>query len=218
MHTYNTRKKSTWANHTTMKPKILIGLPTMGTVHTLLMTVIVSWIAEAKSTGEYNLSIYPTINVQPVDNARNDIVKHFLESDCTHLLFVDADTIPPLNAIKRLLAHDKPIISALTPIVEMTPEGDPWRKWNCVDENDQHMKPNTGVRMCKGAGSSCIMIKREVFDVLEKPYYEFRYKDDSGKEKMISEDILFVIKCLSKGIKTYADTSIICQHQKEFLF
>lgn len=199
-------------------PKICIGLPTMSSVHPLLLMVIVSWMAEAFNNGEYNLSIYPTVNVQPVDNARNDIVKHFLESDCTHLIFVDADTIPPLNALKRLLAHDKPIISALTPIIEMDGEGNPWRKWNCVDENDEHMKPNTGTRMCKGAGSSCILIKREVFEALEAPYYRFQYKDDKGKSIVVGEDIWFIVNCLSKGIKTYADTTILCQHYKNFMF
>lgn len=197
------------------RPKVCLGIPTMGEVNTLLLVTIVSWIAEAFNTGLYNLSIYPTVNVQPVDNARNQIVKFFLESDCTHLLFVDADTIPPLDALKRLLAHDKPIISALTPIIELNEEtNDYWRKWNAVDETDQHMKPNTGTRMCKGAGASCILIKREVFEQLEAPYYRFQYKDDSGKSVLVGEDIYFIINALSKGIKTYADTSILCQHAK----
>lgn len=199
-------------------PKVLIGLPTMASVHTLLMVSIVSWMAEAYTTGEYQLSIYPTVNVQPVDNARNDIVKAFLDSDCTHLLFIDADTIPPLDAIKRLLAHDKPIMSAITPIIEMDRYGNPWRKWNCVDTDDRHMMPNTGVLECKGAGSSCVLIKREVFEQMEMPYYRFQYQDDGGKKVVVGEDIWFIINALSKGIKTYADTSIICQHYKNFLF
>lgn len=201
------------------KPKILIGLPTMSSVHTLTMMVILSWVAEAFNKGEYNLSVYPTVNVQPVDNARNAIVKAFLESDCTHLLFIDSDTVPPLNAIKRLLAHDKLIISALTPIIEFDEKiGEYYRKWNCVDMNDQHMKPNTGVQECKGAGGSCIMIKREVFETVPAPWYQFVNKDDTGKDVKVSEDIYFVINCLSKGIKTYADTGIICQHYKPVLW
>ena len=200
------------------KPKVMLGVPTMSSVHTLLMTIILSWMAEAYSTGKYNLSIYPTVNVQPVDNARNEIVKAFLESDCTHLLFIDSDTIPPLDALKRLLAHDKPIISAITPIVEIDEQGNPWRKWNCVDTNDEHVKPNTGVQECKGAGSSCIMIKREVFEKMESPWYRFQYKDDNGKDVVVSEDIGFIVRAISLGIKTYSDTNILCKHAKNFLF
>jgi hypothetical protein len=183
------------------------------------MTVIVAWIAEAFTTGLYNLSLYPTVNISPVEKARNDIAKHFMESDATHLLFVDSDTIPPVDAIMKLLALDKPIATALTPIVEFNEQTrNYWRKWNCVGMNDVHMQPDTGLQQCKGAGSSCILIRREVFEKMPQPWYEFRYKDDNGKEKEISEDIMFVIKALSMGIETWADTSILCQHYKSVLY
>lgn len=200
------------------KPKILIGIPTMSSVHPLVMMMVVSWMSEAYMTGKFDLSIYPTLNVQPVDNARNEIVKVFLESGCTHLFFIDSDTIPPIDAIHRLLAHDLPIVSGLTPIIEMTKDGKPWRKWNCVDENDKHMLPNTGVNQCKGAGGSCLMIKREVFEAMKEPYFRFVYQDDNGKNVVVGEDVYFIVNALSLGIKTYADTTLLCQHYKPFLF
>lgn len=200
-------------------PKIFIGIPTMGTVHPILMTVILGWMADAFQSGDYDIMIYPSINVQPVDNARNAIVKTFLETDATHLFFIDSDTIPPLSALRRLLAHDKPVMSGLTPIVELDEKtGDYWRKWNCVDSTDQFMQPNTGVRICKGSGGSCIMIKREVFEKMTAPWYRFEYKSDQGKDIMVGEDIYFIVNALSKGIHTYADTSILCQHEKKCMF
>jgi hypothetical protein len=83
---------------------------------------------------------------------------------------------------------------------------------------DTHVQPDTGVQQCKGAGSSCILIRREVFEKMPQPWYEFRYKDDNGKEKEISEDIMFVIKALAMGIETWADTSLLCQHSKTVLY
>ncbi len=152
------------------KPKILIGLPTMGSLHILLTTTILAWMAEAYSSGDYSLQVYPTMNVQPVDNARNEIVRVFLEeTDCTHLLFVDSDTIPPRNAIKKLLAADKDIISALTPIIEhdenrKNDSNGFYRKMNVVSMADKHVNEYIGLMPCKGAGSSCVLIKREVFE------------------------------------------------------
>lgn len=201
------------------RPKILLGLPTMSSVHTLTMMVILSWMAKAYNSKEFDFSIYPTINVQPVDNARNEIVKAFLESDCTHLMFVDSDTIPPIDALDRLLAHDLPIVSGLTPIVELNEEtGEYYRKWNCVGMDEQHMKPDTGLNQCKGAGGSCILIKREVFEKMKAPYFRFVYSDDNGKNICVSEDIYFIVNALSKDIKTYCDTSIVCRHNKSCLF
>lgn len=198
------------------KPKVIIGLPTMGSVHTHLMLLIIVWIAEALQGGKYNLSVYPTVAVQPVDNARNEIVRTFLEeTDGTHLLFIDSDTIPPRNVIQSLLDMDVPIATAITPIIEHDEAtGEFYRKWNVVDQNDKHVQPNTGIIEAKGAGSSCIMIRRDVFEKMEKPYYRFLYQDDNGKPTIVSEDIYFTIRALSLGFKTYADTSLICKHAK----
>jgi len=212
-------------NNLTQRPKILIGLPTMGSIHVMLAVIIMSWLAKAHKEGKYSLSVYPTVAVQPVDNARNEIVREFLKGDCTHLLFIDSDTIPPMDAIDKLLALNQPIASGITPIIEMNEETKEfYRKWNCVGLDDNHVKPNTGVLPIKGAGSSCIMIKREVYEKLSDPWYRFVYEDDNGKKTfkgeplIISEDIHFIMQAISKGIPVYADTSLICQHYKSTIW
>lgn len=201
-------------------PKIAIGLPTMNSVHPYVMMVILFWMSEAFQSGAYSLAVIPTYGVQPVDNARNKIVEEFLESDCTHLLFVDSDTIPPKNALKKLLADDKDIVSALTPIIEYNEKNKDdiasgyYKKWNCVGMNDKHVNPNIGIIPIKGAGGSCIMIKRHVFEKMKKPWYRFTYQDDNGKDARVGEDIFFTAMAISQGFQPYADTSIICQHHK----
>lgn len=190
----------------------------MNSVHTLLCVTILKWVAQAGQHGRYNLSVYPTLSVQPVDNARNEIVKEFLKSDCTHLLFIDADTLPPEDVIDKLLAVKQPIVSGLTPIIEPGKDGLPWRKMNCVGMDDQLVKPNTGVVRVKGTGGSCLMIERFVFTQVKAPWFRFIYKDDQGRDTMVSEDIYFIIQAFGKGIPAYADTSVICKHYKSFLF
>lgn len=201
------------------KPRVLIGLPTMGSISVLLAVNIMAWLSQAAQKKHMDIGVYPTLRVQPVDNARNQIVEEFLKSNYTHLFFVDSDTIPPVDALDRLLAMDKDIATAITPIVEMDEKGEPWRKWNVVDQTDTNVQPNTGIIEAKGAGSSCILIKRSVFERLDKPYYSFITATSSqGNEKQVSEDIHFIVKALNKGIKTYADTSIIAKHEKVFIF
>lgn len=205
--------------------KVLIGLPTMGHLHTWLSMTLLAWVAQSRVP----LRVYPTIAVQPVDNARNAIVDELLHgeaSDCTHLLFIDSDTIPPVDGLEKLLAADKDIISGITPIIENDPRrnkpesecGGFYKKWNCVGMDDTHVKPNTGIVPIKGAGGSFILIKREVFEKLNKPYYRFLYQDDNGKETMVSEDIYFIIKAISNGYQPFADTSVICSHVKPIVW
>jgi hypothetical protein len=200
-------------------PKIMLGIPTMGSVHTVLLFLILQWMEEAVKNQEYYLSIMPTINEQPVDNARNHIVEEFIKSDATHLLFIDSDTLPPLNVIKRLLEHNRPIISGITPIIQQDSKTmEYYREWNAVGMDDKHVEPNTGVQQCKGIGASCIMIRKDVFEKMKPPYFRFQYSDDTGKNVVVSEDIYFIINALSLGIPAFVDTSIICKHEKKVLW
>lgn len=196
-------------------PQVLIGLPTMSSIHIMTATTIMSWLAQAYRSGEIGISLYPTICVQPVDNARNEIVEEFLaHPEYTHLFFIDSDTVPPQSALTRMLAHDKDIVTALTPIVESDDGYNFYRKWNVVGMDDKHVKPATGLIRAKGAGSSCILIKRKVFEALDKPHYRFEYKDDNGKPIIVSEDIRFTINAFAKGFEMWADTELICRHYK----
>lgn len=206
------------------KPKILLGLPTMGNMNTMLVAVLLKWIAEAATTGKYNLAFYPTYKVVPVDVARNHIVKQFLMSDCTHLFFIDADTVPPEDAITKLLAVNQPVVTGLTPILEYdearkSEESNGfYKKWNAVDaKTDEHVKPNTGIVKVVGAGSSCILIRREVFKRLPAPWYRFIYQDADDKV-VTGEDVAFIAKARDIGFNCYADTSVICGHDKSIIW
>jgi len=206
------------------KPKVLIGLPTMGSIHTLLAIRIMAWLMEAQQKGNINVSIYPTMGVSPVDNARNEIVDELLRGDCTHLLFVDSDTIPPQNALEKMLLADKPIVTALTPIIEYddkrknSDSNGYYKKWNVVNWQDKFIEPYLGLIKIKGCGSSCILIKREVFEKMPKPWYRFLYQDDTGKVIFMGEDTHFIAKALGMGIEAWADTSIICGHNKAIIW
>jgi hypothetical protein len=211
-------------------PKILIGLPTMGSVHTFLMVQILMWVIEAQNKGDKGISIYPTMSVQPVDNARNEIVDEFLKSDCTHLFFIDSDTIPPPEALDQLLKLDCDIATAITPIIELdqnrvNDSSGFYKRSNILGMNDELLQPDTGVQDVKAAGGSCILIKRKVLEELEKPIFRFVYKDChpegvsfNGSKDMMSEDYYFCAKALGKGFTMKCDTAIIAKHQKSVLW
>ena len=204
-------------------PKIFIGLPTMGELNTYTVVSILTYFSNSVHRKDMNMMVYPTVGIRPHDRARNTIVEEFLKTDATHLFFIDADTVPPPDALDKLLSADKDIISGLTPIIEHDPmrandSSGFYKKWNCVGEDDKIVTPNTGIVPIKGAGGSCILIKREVFEKMKYPWYKFLDKDDDGKPCDISEDIYFVIMAISNGFKPYCDTSILCKHSKEILW
>ena len=202
-----------------MKPKILIAVPTMGYVHAYLVNIILGWVAAAMQHGRYSLNFYTTVNVQPVDNARNEIVEEFLRGDSTHLLFIDSDTLPPLDAIEKMLAHDKDIVTGITAIVESDDGLNFYRKWNVVGMNDKHVQAHTGFFQAKACGSSFLLIKRKVFEGLPKPHYRFLYTDSAkGEPVIVSEDIHFTANATDAGFELWVDTELIAKHYKPTLW
>jgi len=196
----------------------------MGSVHTFLMMRILGYCMDAVNRGDVSLQMYPTLGVSPVDNARNEIVDQFLKGDCTHLFWIDSDTIPPEDALRKLLSHDKDICSAITPIVEYdhaqkdSESNGFYKKWNCVGVDNKFVKPHTGLVPVHGAGGSCLLVKRAVYEKMPKPWYRFMYQDDNGKECFAGEDISFVAKAIGAGFTAFADTDILCGHQKGIIW
>lgn len=197
-----------------MKPKIFIAVPTMSYIHTYLHTVIMRWAL----SGKYELAYFCTVNTQPVDIAREEIVAEFLKTRCDYLLMIDSDTIPPEDAIDKMIEDNKDIVSAITPIIMMDKDENPVRKWNCQDKEGNWVKPNTGLVPIKGCGASCIMIKRKVFETVKFPFFRFAYSDVDKHTTVLSEDMFFIAKATDAGLKPYSDTSIICKHYKPAMF
>lgn len=203
----------------------------MGDMHPLLVSRLLKW---AREFPQGQVHFYFTFKVTPVDRARNQIVEFFLnqrlgekQEAFTHLLMIDADTVPPDNAVSKLLSHDKDIISALTPILRYNDENKSWEVYdNCFiaadrDENGKIIQTHiaqrdTGLQQIFRCGTACILIKREVFDRLSHPYFRF-ITNEEGTKHTRSEDINFCDMARNRGFDIWADTSVYCGHHKDLM-
>ncbi len=198
----------------------------MGAIQPNLVSILLRWAREVEGD---QIAFYFSDSVAPVDRARNQIVNFFLGNHArfTHLLFIDSDTVPPPDAFHRLLSHEKPIVSGLTPILNLNKETGRWETYdNCFRQRVSgpdgkivtHIAERfTGLQEVFRCGSSCILIAREVFERLvpqHAPFYAFECNDD-GTEHKRSEDIRFCDMAREVGFKIYADTEVICQHHKK---
>lgn len=211
-----------------MKPdvQLLIAIPTMGSIHSLLVSRLLRWSREFPHN---QVHFYFTQKVAPVDRARNQIVEFFLTKQgngkpFTHLLMIDSDTIPPEDVVSRLLSHGKDITSGLTPILSFNSDEQSWETYdNCFveaerDETGKIVKTfiaarHTGLQEVFRCGASCILIKREVFEKLEKPYFRFITNEDNTSH-VRSEDINFCDEARKAGFSIFADTEVACSHEK----
>tara|TARA_R110000850_G_scaffold226094_1_gene351412 strand:- start:64 stop:768 length:705 start_codon:yes stop_codon:yes gene_type:complete len=122
-----------------------------------------------------------------VTQGRNLCVSAFLESNCTHMLFVDSDIYFRAESIIKMLDLDKELISIPYPLKTMMWDK-LYKKWNdgeVKNAGDIHRWLNTypmkvadadnitldsGVMEVTHSPTGCMLIKRSVFDKMIKKY------------------------------------------------
>jgi len=122
-----------------------------------------------------------------VTQGRQLCVASFLQSDCTHLLFIDSDISFSYKSIERLIAYDKDITLIPYPIKSMDSEKikarlksgselDPkllGNQYTLSLVDPKKINVDNGFIELERGPSGCMLIKREVFDKLIKEYPEF---------------------------------------------
>lgn len=160
--------------------KIFVGIPNTGT----LRTELVEWLMKQEA-----VIFMP--QAKPHDHCRNIIVNKFLKSDCQWLLMVDSDVIPPDN-VCTMVSNDVDVCSAHVSTIangEVIPVG-MIKNADGYHHDFKHSKP--GLHKVDAVGTGCILIKRSVFDKLDKPYFKFIYEDGllvNGEDFDFSERI-----------------------------
>lgn len=147
----------------------------------------------------------------PISYARNLAVKEFLaDKNNTHLFFVDSDVVTPVNVIPRLLDHNKMVISGWY-ILRGNQQPSVFKQvkhgWEHVSQESLTKNKDKGLITVDGTGAGCLMIKREVFDVIDEPYF-LETKDGKG----VGEDLYFANNCKKHNIPIHLDPSLICRH------
>lgn len=139
-----------------------------------------------------------------IKNQREYFRKLVLAGDFTHLLFVGADTIPPLDVLPRLAAHNAPIMGGVYKGRHGADNGIPdqpvaWRHlpgdkaWSFLSEG--------GVQEIDGMGMDCVLISREVLEQIS--WLDWVINDD---------DYPFWDAAKRLGYKILIDTTILCRH------
>ena len=128
---------------------------------------------------------------------RNRLVEEALENGCTHILFLDSDMVFPPSILERLLAYDLPIVGT---VYTKRERGGVVVGLHAELEG---ISPVPKFREYFFTGLGCILIKREVFERMEKPW--FREVCYEGQAVSSGEDIYFCGKARELGYKIIVD-------------
>ena len=140
-------------------------------------------------------------NESLVTRARNVLVAYFLNSDYTHLLFIDADIEFKPSDFLSLIAADKPVIAGVYPQKRINWEmvhkaaraGEPPEKLaeysgtlivQFLERLEAQVVPLTEPFSVKSAGTGFMCIKREVLEALSPHVNKFREIDTDGDRQV----------------------------------
>ena len=133
------------------------------------------------------------------------------DPEVTHLYFMDYDVVPPLGTLRKLFDYNTPIAAGIYP---MKVDGGVWsfkvgRDWWPKEKPIPYELIDASV-----IGGSTLLVKREVFEKLEDPYFKITYRpiDDKGKCYDEGEDEYFSRTAREAGFKLIVDPSIVCEH------
>lgn len=204
--------------------KVYLGIPSTGTRIDSQLYLLEEVKERYKGIVEL---VYPMQCVQRTfhDFARNAIVEEFLASDCDVLWFLDSDVVPPKHIMDLIALHwDKwEAAGAPYPIWMVPPGGTEtcviFTAYKGIVDNDvtkgirMNEVPREGSEFVDGLATGCLFLKRSVFTNLKKPYFSFKYNEES-RQMSEGEDLGFCLKLAKLGIKFFTDYTMVCKHYK----
>ena len=181
-----------------------------------------------------------------ITRGRNHLVSKFMASDCTHLMFIDADIDFEGNDILKLLQHNLPIVCGAYPTKSLEQR----YVINLRNEDKIGFFPNTKVVEVLNSGTGFMMIKRETIEDMKVAYPELHYEGDfdggyqtlegysdeevkamranlyslfdtihePNSNDYLSEDYAFCKRWRGAGGSIFIDTSILLNHIGKYTF
>jgi len=181
-------------------PYIMIATPCYGgLIHEPYLRGLTSLVTQISSAG-LPIHLSTVVNESLITRARNELVKHFMMTDCTHLIFIDADIGFVPEDVIQLVNHNKDIVVGAYPL-----KGLRWSNLaelkDCTDveevrrrvteyvvnfqfsseENLQNgrLEVVEGLIEVKDAGTGFMCIKREVIEKMINEMPELKYEKEA---------------------------------------
>ena len=200
------------------RPKVFVALPCYGDVSGYFARALTQFIEDA----DFDIVVRWGIGDSLVSRARNVLTADFLETDCTHLLWVDTDLIFSAEQVKKMLAHEVPLVGGFYPKKQDGPLA-----WVCNSLPDAEEADENGLQRVRYIGTGFMLIQRELIETVRMMHPELEYRSDgSGRAewdlwrvgvhapsgRYLSEDWWFCQMVLDLGVPVFGDVHVILKH------
>lgn len=179
------------------KHNIFFATPCYGGMLTDQFFLSMFRLTQALNHYKINYRLTTLRNESLITRARNILTAMFLESDCTHLMFIDADIEFEPDSVIRMLAMNKPLITGAYPKKTIDWEGvkraalegkDDISKYSAQyainlkfkDPRTRELVVDNGAIEVMDASTGFFLVQRVVFEKMIQAYPELHYKNDSS--------------------------------------
>lgn len=204
--------------------KLFIALPAYDHKVSVKLAIALAQLAQIIGQHGIQIMIGSLCGCSVVSKARNLLVEQFLSTDCTDLLFIDADINFDANDVLRLLAWTSQYgVAAGVPRTRKQ-SGNYIITMDIRDDNTL-ITDDMGCIKTKRVATAFMMVQRKVFETLKDAHPEWLYLDtNSGKditaffdflvtrEGYVGEDYLFCDRVHQHGFEVWIDPTIKLGH------
>lgn len=162
------------------------------------------------------ISVYSGVNIS---DARNKVVREFLvKSEADWLFMTDTDMVFADDAVFRLIARDRAVISGCC----RTGDGGPslYRTVNLLGRDRLVAAwPDSGGGLMgvDAVGAACLLVHRGVYRAVLARKFSVAapwFEEVNDGESLVGEDITFCRRVTECGYQIFADTSVHAGHVK----
>lgn len=205
--------------------KLFLALPAYDFKVSLKLAVSLAKLAQQLPQHGIDMTIGSVCGCSVVSRARNLLVRDFLDSDCTDLMFIDADINFEPDDVLRLMAWASDPKKGIVGGVPRT------RKTNKVyiaqlDQDEEGVTMNRmGLVRAKRIATAFMMVRREVFERLVNENPQWNYYDHTADRQLnavfdflvtdegyMGEDYLFCDRAREIGYEVWVDPTIKLGH------
>ena len=211
------------------KPSVMIAMPCYDSVKVNTMVAVIKVIQQlAKSGVAVGIN---TIKSPLIHQARNYLTSVFLDSDFTHLLFIDSDVEFEPEAVLRMLVAKKDLICTPYRVKSMDVD----KKIYTVEIKEARRMEAGDIMEISAGPTGIMLIHRDVFkkiiekfpdlkiknSVFPKPgpdhkyyynFFDFKFEDGYSS----GEDVSFCKLVEKVGFKLYANTASFTKHHGSY--
>lgn len=151
------------------------------------------------------------VHGQSIAYNRNQIVAQALTHGCSHVFFLDDDTVFKPDTLIKLICHNVDMVTGLMLMRDYPHKSlifDRFLHNGAAEHVFLSDKHKGGLLPIAASGLGCCLIKCKVFSKLEEPFFRFAEIDKDG----LGEDLGFFRRVQNLGLQHYCDLDVPVGH------